>query len=195
MLYNVFLLIHVLVALSLVALVLLQQGRGAEAGAAFGGGASSTVFGAQGSASFLSRVTAMLATGFFVTSLFLGYFATQSITPSSILEQVDQQETMSVEESREPPVAETPDVPTVTTEEADTPASGETTSEDVPALPTGDESSSTVDTTDDTMSATDGGASEENAAEVASEESSAPADVPDLPVESEEESTVADESQ
>ena len=69
------LVVHVLIAIALIALVLLQQGKGAEAGAAFGGGASSTVFGSRGSSSFLSRTTAMLATLFFVVSLVLASIA------------------------------------------------------------------------------------------------------------------------
>jgi preprotein translocase subunit SecG len=77
---------HVLLAVSLITIVLLQRGKGAEAGAAFGAGASGTVFGAQGSASFLSRTTAVLATLFFVTSLTLAYLAGQQEGPVSILE-------------------------------------------------------------------------------------------------------------
>ena len=64
---------HVLLAVAIVALVLLQRGKGADAGAGFGAGASGTVFGARGSASFLSRTTAVLATLFFLTSLGLAY--------------------------------------------------------------------------------------------------------------------------
>lgn len=66
---------HLLGAIGVVVLVLLQQGKGADAGASFGGGASSTVFGSQGTTTFLSRVTAILATAFFATSLGLAYFA------------------------------------------------------------------------------------------------------------------------
>ncbi|MCP5421078.1 MAG: preprotein translocase subunit SecG [Gammaproteobacteria bacterium] len=84
--YTIVLLLHVIIAIALIALVLLQQGRGAEAGAAFGSGASATVFGARGSASFLTRVTAGLATGFFVTSLVLAYFASQTATPTSVIQ-------------------------------------------------------------------------------------------------------------
>ncbi|MGQ4878196.1 preprotein translocase subunit SecG [Billgrantia sp. LNSP4103-1] len=72
------LMIHVAVAIALVVLILLQQGKGAEAGAAFGGGASQTVFGSRGSGGFLSRTTAILAAGFFATSLTLAYFASQA---------------------------------------------------------------------------------------------------------------------
>ena len=60
--------LHVLIAVALVTLVLLQQGKGANAGAAFGGGASQTVFGSEGSSSFLTRATTLLAIVFFVTS-------------------------------------------------------------------------------------------------------------------------------
>ncbi|OHV11235.1 preprotein translocase subunit SecG [Kushneria phosphatilytica] len=66
-------LVHLLLAVSLIALVLIQQGKGAEAGAAFGGGASQTVFGSQGSTSFLSKLTGVLAALFFVTSLGLAW--------------------------------------------------------------------------------------------------------------------------
>jgi len=66
---------HLLAAICIVVLVLMQQGKGAEAGASFGAGASATMFGSQGSASFLSKVTAVLAAIFFATSLGLGYFA------------------------------------------------------------------------------------------------------------------------
>lgn len=70
------LLVHVLLAISLVVLVLLQQGKGAEAGAAFGGGgASQTVFGSRGSTSFLAKLTGVAAALFFATSLGLGYIA------------------------------------------------------------------------------------------------------------------------
>ncbi len=67
--------VHVLLAAAIIALVMLQQGKGAEAGASFGAGASQTVFGSQGAGSFLSRATAVLATGLFVTSFTLAYFA------------------------------------------------------------------------------------------------------------------------
>jgi len=75
MLETVVVVLHLLGAIGVVALVLLQQGKGADAGASFGAGASSTVFGSQGSTTFLSRVTAILAAGFFMTSLGLAFFA------------------------------------------------------------------------------------------------------------------------
>jgi preprotein translocase subunit SecG len=70
------LVVHVVVALAIIGLVLLQHGKGADMGAAFGGGASGSLFGATGSANFLSRSTAALATVFFITSLALAYIAT-----------------------------------------------------------------------------------------------------------------------
>jgi len=70
------LVIHVIAALGVIGLVLLQHGKGADMGAAFGGGSSGSLFGATGSANFLSRATAILATVFFLTSLGLAYLAT-----------------------------------------------------------------------------------------------------------------------
>ena len=76
---------HTIIALSIIALVLLQRGKGADAGAAFGAGASGTVFGARGSGSFFSRATAVLATGFFATSLTLAYLSSQHSTQTESL--------------------------------------------------------------------------------------------------------------
>ncbi len=72
---QIILIVHIALSVGIVAFVLLQQGKGADAGASFGSGASQTVFGPRGSATFLSRVTAILATLFFVTSLGLGVYA------------------------------------------------------------------------------------------------------------------------
>lgn len=74
MLYQVIIVFHILLGLSIIGLVLMQQGKGADAGAAFGSGSSGSVFGAQGSASFLSRTTAVFATLFFLTSLGLAVY-------------------------------------------------------------------------------------------------------------------------
>jgi len=71
--YQILLAIYVVLAITLIILVLLQHGKGADAGAAFGSGSSGTVFGARGSSTFLSRATAALATIFFVLSLGLAY--------------------------------------------------------------------------------------------------------------------------
>jgi len=80
---------HTVIALLIIALVLLQKGKGAEAGAAFGSGASDTVFGAKGSSNFFSRATAILATAFFISSLSLAYLSSQQAdVPDSLLENV-----------------------------------------------------------------------------------------------------------
>ncbi len=78
--------IHVIAAVSVIALVLLQHGKGADMGAAFGGGSAGSLFGSTGSANFLSRSTAILASVFFVTSLGLAYFGIQQHRPTSVLE-------------------------------------------------------------------------------------------------------------
>ncbi len=101
---TVVLVAHTLIALGLIALVLLQRGKGADAGAAFGAGASGTVFGARGSASFFSRATAVLATLFFVSSLSLAYLSSQQSTaPTSLLDTTPTDQPAEVIEAEEPP--------------------------------------------------------------------------------------------
>ena len=78
--------VHIIVAIAVIALVLLQHGKGADMGAAFGSGSAGSLFGATGSANFLSRSTAILATLFFLTSLGLGYFGLQQHKPASVLD-------------------------------------------------------------------------------------------------------------
>ena len=78
---------HVLISMMIIGLVLFQRGKGADAGAGFGAGASGTVFGARGSANFLSRSTAVLATLFFVTSLSLAYLGSREPVSTSLMEQ------------------------------------------------------------------------------------------------------------
>jgi len=85
---QIILVIHVLIAVVLVVLVLLQHGKGADAGAAFGSGASATVFGSRGSANFLTRITALLATGFFITSLTLAVLAARQAGPVSLMDRI-----------------------------------------------------------------------------------------------------------
>jgi preprotein translocase subunit SecG len=87
-----FIVIHLLLSLGLIGLVLIQHGKGADAGAAFGSGASATVFGSRGSGSFLSRTTAVLATLFFATSLTLAYFAMNTADDAGLMEQAAQQQ-------------------------------------------------------------------------------------------------------
>ncbi|MEC7079352.1 MAG: preprotein translocase subunit SecG [Pseudomonadota bacterium] len=118
--------VHVIVAIAIVGLVLLQQGKGADAGASFGAGASQTVFGSSGSGNFLVRATTVAATLFFVTSLLLAVFAgnrsglggssDMPVLNQSILEEVTTQQS---------------DVPVLEAEEI-TPVS---TQSDVPSLP------------------------------------------------------------
>lgn len=103
---------HTLIALLIIVLVLLQRGKGADAGAAFGAGASGTVFGARGSASFFSRATAVCATAFFVSSLTLAYLSSQSTAaPSSLLEDapiVEVEPDLVPDLNEEMPVSELP---------------------------------------------------------------------------------------
>jgi len=103
---------HTVIALLIIVLVLLQRGKGADAGAAFGAGASGTVFGARGSSSFFSRATAVCATAFFVSSLTLAYLSSQSTAaPSSLLEDapiVEAEADLVPDLNEEMPVSELP---------------------------------------------------------------------------------------
>jgi preprotein translocase subunit SecG len=83
--YQFILLIHVFAAVFIIALVLIQQGKGATVGAAFGSGASSTVFGSRGSGSFLFRITMSLGAIFFISSLSLNYLATRAYKQEKII--------------------------------------------------------------------------------------------------------------
>jgi len=90
---------HVIIAILIVALILIQKGKGADMGSAFGAGASGTIFGAKGSANFLSRTTAILATIFFMTSLALAYLNKGTIKlDNSVLDEI-QPETVIFNES------------------------------------------------------------------------------------------------
>ena len=100
--YQVLIVIHVLVAFVIIGLVMLQQGRGADAGAGFGG-ASNSVFGARGAASFLSRTTAICATVFFATSLSLAYLA--SYKDNKVQDMMDDPSATESTQRDLPPVA------------------------------------------------------------------------------------------
>ena len=92
MLRGIILIVHVLLALSIIGLVLLQRGKGAEAGAGFGSGASGTVFGARGTSTLFSKLTAVFAALFFGTSLLMAYLGTHATAePNSVLERAAQQ--------------------------------------------------------------------------------------------------------
>jgi preprotein translocase subunit SecG len=91
MLRGFILAVHILLALMIIGLVLLQRGKGAEAGAGFGSGASGTVFGARGTSTLFSKLTAGFAAAFFATSLILAYLGTHAAPePTSVLERAAQ---------------------------------------------------------------------------------------------------------
>ncbi|HSG23807.1 MAG TPA: preprotein translocase subunit SecG [Azonexus sp.] len=95
-LFSVVLTVHILVALSIIGLVLMQHGKGADMGAAFGSGASGSLFGATGSANFLSRATGILAAVFFATSLTLAYVASSKPkTTGSVMQETVQSQSVS----------------------------------------------------------------------------------------------------
>ena len=113
-LHTLLLILQIVIAVCLIGFILIQHGKGADTGAAFGSGASSTVFGARGTGNFLTRTTTVLALLFLGNSLLLGYLATQTIKPrSSLLEQetsvVVPKE--AVKESEPAPVKTQSDVP------------------------------------------------------------------------------------
>jgi len=83
---SIVLVLHVLVAIAVIGFVLLQHGKGADMGAAFGGGSSGSLFGSAGSANFLSRTTAILATVFFLTSIALTWFGSREGTPQGVMD-------------------------------------------------------------------------------------------------------------
>ena len=86
------LVVHIILALLMIVLILVQHGKGADAGASFGGGGAATVFGASGSGNFLTRVTGILTALFFITSISLAYFAKQQTTEAYGLKTIAQTE-------------------------------------------------------------------------------------------------------
>jgi preprotein translocase subunit SecG len=102
---NVLIVLHVLVALAIIGLVLLQHGKGADMGSGFGGGASGSLFGATGSANFLSRATAVLAAIFFLLSLALAYVATNRPVEQGggVMDTVRQQQDAVRQNQNQPP--------------------------------------------------------------------------------------------
>lgn len=113
---------QVLLSVVLITLVLVQHGKGADAGAAFGSGASASVFGARGSGNFLSKSTAIVATLFFIVCMSLGYVASHRQVPDSIMQsvtgiQTESQQSTSGEISDLPPTEE----PAVINPESDLP--------------------------------------------------------------------------
>ena len=122
---QILLIVQILICVGLVALVLLQQGRGADAGASFGGGSSGSLFGSRGPASFLSKVTAGLAALFFANSLALAYISSQSVERRSVVERVQSE---SVPESSAP-AGQAGDVPALPLD------AGSSGTQDVPSAP------------------------------------------------------------
>lgn len=89
--------IHIIAAIVIIVLVLLQQGKGADMGAAFGSGASGSLFGASGSANFLSRMTALATTVFFITSLTLTYYSNSDRDEGSVMQKLELKSDKSVD--------------------------------------------------------------------------------------------------
>lgn len=130
---SIALVIHVVLAVGVIGLVLMQHGKGADAGAAFGSGSSATVFGAGGSASFLTKATTALAAAFFITSIFLFYLAAhrdataiRSVTDIPGLVEEAPVEQLPTEQSSD-------DLPGGVDEDSESSGSGDSTDADLPA--------------------------------------------------------------
>jgi preprotein translocase subunit SecG len=117
--------VQVLLALTIIILVLLQQGKGADAGASFGGGSSGSLFGSRGPASFLARSTSLLAALFFANSIGLAYLATERVRAVSVIELVED----SAQGGVPAPSSDIPQIPGLTSESSIQPGS------DVPKAP------------------------------------------------------------
>ena len=129
MLYQVIIVFHILLGLGIIGLVLMQQGKGADAGAAFGSGASGSVFGAQGSASFLSRTTAVFATLFFITSLGLAVYSGFYTKKADLIDTISAEPAAVQDVPLTQPKAVSNEVPAVKAQETKLPE------EPVPAAP------------------------------------------------------------
>ena len=110
--FTIILALHIIVAIVMIGLILIQHGKGADAGASFGAGASGTVFGAAGSANFLTRATAVLAVTFFVTSLTLAVHARKQATAQNTLQPVETLSIPATETNDSTPVSNNTDAPT-----------------------------------------------------------------------------------
>ena len=129
------LVIHVFLALGVIGLVLIQHGKGAEAGAAFGSGASNTVFGSRGSGSFLTRMTTFFALAFFCTSMLLFFLASQRTAGiGSVVDGIEAPTTL--QQPVDVPTTENPVTDDVTQDNA-------THGDDVPAMPASESSTET----------------------------------------------------
>jgi len=127
--------LQVFLSLGLIGLVLIQHGRGADAGAAFGAGASGTVFGARGAGSFLSRATAVIATLFFLTSMALAYYAAQGGKPAGLMDGANGVQVVKTPAPDRAPVAAGVPVPAPSEVPVVPGGPVPVTTSDVPALP------------------------------------------------------------
>ena len=127
--YSFVLVVHILLAILMIALILVQHGKGADAGASFGGGGAATVFGASGSGNFMTRLTAILTALFFVTSLTLAVYAkkqTQGVNVLPGAEQVEQAPA-PLSNTTSAPVTTTPDTTSQTTTTSQAPETSSNT--------------------------------------------------------------------
>ena len=99
------LVVHIILAILMIVLILVQHGKGADAGASFGGGGAATVFGASGSGNFLTRLTAILTALFFVTSLTLAVFAKKQTTDAYSLNSISSTTSLPAQSSETSPTA------------------------------------------------------------------------------------------
>ncbi|QIK39084.1 preprotein translocase subunit SecG [Caldichromatium japonicum] len=130
MMQTILSILQVLLSVALIALILIQHGRGADAGAAFGSGASATVFGARGSGSFLSRLTAILATLFFLTSMGLAYYAARTGNAPGLMDKIEIPQSLPDTPVKAVAPGADSDVPSVSTD-----GGGSAPGTDVPAPP------------------------------------------------------------
>ena len=137
MLQTIALVVHVFLAIGVIALVLMQHGKGAEAGAAFGAGASATVFGSRGSGSFLTRMTTLFALAFFCTSMVLFFLASRHTNTGigSVTDGIDVPSVETPVNQSDVPATDTPAVETPAAPESDLPPADSSTESDVPAAP------------------------------------------------------------
>jgi len=126
--YEILLIVYLLIALFLIFLILIQQGKGADMGASFGAGSSNTLFGASGSGSFLTKLTQGLAVGFFVLSLILGKMTNDQVKQPDTFENIGMQQNGTS--------ASASDIPTSDIPASDIPSSSDLTRSDVPASTT-----------------------------------------------------------
>ncbi len=129
MLYNILLIVQIIVSVSIIGLVLVQHGKGADAGAAFGSGASGTVFGSRGSGNFLSRSTGVLAAIFFANSLTLAWIVAHKPETTSLVDSLPKTEQVStqaakteVQDTNAKPAADTKPADTATANKEASPA-------------------------------------------------------------------------